>query len=143
MKIFFYKISSFLMALLVLFSTVSFTVESHYCGNVLVDYSLFNEAESCDMDMDQSMHVHQTKPSKDTFTEKKCCHDQIIIKTGQDNLNISIDNLSIDQQIFVVSYVYTYLNQFEGLKYKVPSFSGYPPPFIVKNIYKLDETYLI
>lgn len=31
------------MALLVMLSTVSFTIESHYCGDVLVDSSLFGK----------------------------------------------------------------------------------------------------
>ncbi len=125
------------MALLVLLSTTSFTIESHYCGDILVDTSLLGAAESCGMDQ------LQTKQSKDDITEKNCCHNQKITVTGQDNLNISIDKLSIDQQVFVASFVYTYLNLFGELGYKVPSFSEYPPPLIVKSIYKLDETYLI
>tara|TARA_R110002033_G_scaffold155892_1_gene192145 strand:+ start:131 stop:289 length:159 start_codon:yes stop_codon:yes gene_type:complete len=45
----FYKIASFLMALLVLFSTFSFTVDKHFCGNTLVDTAVFGKGESlCD-----------------------------------------------------------------------------------------------
>ena len=41
MKKIFLKIASFCIALLVFVSTLSFTIESHYCGDVLVDSSIF------------------------------------------------------------------------------------------------------
>jgi len=126
------------MALLVMLSTVSFTIESHFCGDVLVDSTLFGSAKSCGMDL------AQTKSSKeDSLEGKNCCNNEQITINGQNELSVTFDKLSIDQQVFVVSFVYTYLNLFEGLGYKVPSFSEYPPPLIVKTIYKLDESYLI
>lgn len=138
MKKTFYKISSFCMALLVLFSTLSFTVESHYCGNLLVDTSLFGPAKSCGMDLSQ------TKSSKeDTLEGKNCCNNEQITVNGQNELNVSFDNLTNDQQNFVALFVQAYINLFESLENKVSSLLEYPPPLIVKNIYKLDETYLI
>ena len=138
MKKTFYKISSFLMALLVMLSTVSFTIESHYCGDFLVDTSYFGSAESCGMDL------AQTNSSKeDTLEGKNCCNNEQITINGQNELNVSFDNLTNNQQIYVATFVYAYINLFEGLENEVSSFSQYPPPLIVKNIYKLDETYLI
>jgi len=137
MKNNFYKISSFFLALLVLLSTLFLTVESHYCGDILVDSSLFGHVESCGMDS------LQANSSKDTLEGKNCCNNEQIVLNGQNELNVSFDNFTIDQQIFVASFVYAYINLFEGLENKVSSFSEYPPPLIVKNIYKLDETYLI
>jgi len=126
------------MALLVMLSTVSFTIESHYCSDILVDTSLFGSAESCGMDL------AQTKSSKeDSLEGKNCCNNEQITINGQNELSVTFDKLSIDQQVFVASFVYTYLNLFGELGYKVPSLSEYPPPLIVKSIYKLDETYLI
>ena len=42
------------MALLVLFSTFSFTLASHYCGDVLVDSSLFGKVETCGMEVQKT-----------------------------------------------------------------------------------------
>ncbi|WP_142785836.1 HYC_CC_PP family protein [Changchengzhania lutea] len=137
MKKTFYKISSFLMALLVMLSTVSFTIESHYCGDILVDASFFGTVETCGMDS------LQAKSTKDTLERKHCCNNEQITINGQNELSVSFNNLTNDQQIFVASFVYAYINLFEGLENKASSFSEYPPPLIVKNIYKLDETYLI
>lgn len=40
-----------LMALVVLFSSFSYTINSHYCGDILVDAALFAKADACGMEM--------------------------------------------------------------------------------------------
>ena len=138
MKKTFYKISSFCMALLVLFSTLSFTVESHYCGDFLVDSSIFGHAESC------GMNSPQMNSSKDSLKGKNCCNNEQIVLNGQNELNIASDNMfTIDQQIFVASFVYTYINLFKGLDNQITSYEEYNSPLVIRQIYKLYETYLI
>lgn len=127
------------MAFVVLFSTMSFTINMHYCGDTLVDFSVFKQAKTCGMEVDQSTPV-----STNSFAEKGCCTDKHITVKGQDELkNTSFDKLTFSQQQFIVSFVYAYINNFEGFNDNQDLFSEYPPPLIVKNIYKLDETYLI
>ncbi len=126
------------MALIVLFSTLSFTVHQHYCGDELKDTSVFFEAEKCEMEKmmaETSCSLHQKK--------KACCEDVIDVVEGQDELKISFDTLSLDQQVFVASFVYTYTNLFEGLEKNVSSYRDYAPPLVVRPIFKLDESYLI
>jgi len=126
------------MALIVLFSTFSFTVHQHYCGDELKDTSVFFEAEKCEMEKmmaKTSCQAHQKK--------KSCCEDIIDVVEGQDELKITFDTLSLDQQLFAASFVYAYINLFEGLEENTTSFSEYPPPLIVRQIFKLDESYLI
>ncbi|MDL5514075.1 hypothetical protein QSE00_19835 [Arenibacter sp. M-2] len=137
MKQIFHKISSFLMAIVVLFSTMSFTIDMHYCGDNLVETAIFHKAKGCGMEME--------KPSTDgcSIKVKDCCSDEQLIIDGQDELKISFDKLTFDQQVFVASFVYTYINLFEGLEKNVTSFRDYVPPLVIRQIYKLDETYLI
>ena len=45
------KISAFLMAIVVLLSTMSFTVSMHYCQGELVDTAIFQKAHDCGMEM--------------------------------------------------------------------------------------------
>lgn len=125
------------MAFIVLFSTMSFTIEMHYCGENLVDTAIFKKAKSCGMEME--------KPSSKScsVSKKNCCNDKKVIIDGQNELQLSFDTLSFEQQQFVYSFIYTYINLFEGLEGNITSFSEFPPPLIVRNIYKLDETYLI
>ena len=137
MKQIFHKISSFLMAIVVLFSTMSFTIDMHYCGDSLVETAIFHKAKGCGMEME--------KPSTDgcSIKVKDCCSDEQLIIDGQDELKITFDKLTFDQQVFVASFVYTYINLFDGLEENVTSYRDYAPPLVIRQIYKLDETYLI
>ena len=138
MKQVFHKITSFLMAIVVLFSTMSFTIDMHYCGNTLVDTAIFKKAKTCGMEMQKAI-----QGTTCSITKKNCCSDKQISIEGQDELQISLDSLFLDQQVFVASFVYSYINLFQGVEEKITSFSEYPPPLIVKSIYKLDEVYII
>ena len=40
------------MAIVVLFSTMSFTVDMHYCGDNLVETAIFHKAKGCGMEME-------------------------------------------------------------------------------------------
>ena len=126
------------MAFVVLFSTMSFTIDMHYCGDTLMDTAIFHKAKTC------GMEIQKTTTSSDcSMAKKDCCKEEQIVVKGQDELKISFEKLSFDQQIFVASFVYAYINLFEGLEQKAIAFKEYSPPLVIKQIYKLDETYLI
>lgn len=138
MKHVFHKILSTLMAVVVLFSTTSFTIDMHYCGDSLIDTAIFHKAKACGMEMQKA------KPTSDcSITKKVCCKDVVTQHKGQDELTISVDNLSLDQQIFLASFTYSYINLFKGLDNNNTPFKHYTPPLVVKDIHVLDEVYLI
>ena len=138
MKVVFKKIMALFMSLVVLFSTMSFTIDMHYCGDTLVETAFFHKAKGCGMEMEDS-----TANSDCSATKKGCCSEEQIIVKGQDELQLTFDKLSFEKQIFVSSFVYSYLSLFEIEVKPSNSFLEYPPPLIVKKLYKLDETYLI
>ena len=127
------------MAFVVLFTTMSFTVDMHYCGDSLVDFSFFTKAETCGME--------KTQPTKGcenpSMTEKSCCSDKTIVKEGNDELKTSFNKLTFEQQTFVATFFYTYINLFKGLDENIVPFTDYSPPFVKRDIQKLYETYLI
>lgn len=125
------------MAFVVLFSTLSFTMNMHYCGDTLVETALFNKAEGCGMKMEKPA----TKEC--SITKKNCCNDQQLVVDGQSELQLQVDQISFEQQVFIASFVYTYINLFEGGKSNTVSFETYQPPLVRTQIFKLDETYLI
>ncbi|WP_343329826.1 HYC_CC_PP family protein [Polaribacter staleyi] len=132
-----HKIMSFVMAIVVLFSTMSFTLNMHYCGETLVETAMFHKAEGCGMEM-------QKLATEDcVITKKNCCNDKQLVVEGQDELQLQVDTISFEQQLFIASFVYTYINSFEGLDNSNSSFVAHQPPLINKQIFKLDETYLI
>lgn len=126
------------MAIVVLFSTMSFSVGMHYCGDTLIDTALYEKAESCGMEIQK-----ETSSTDRPVLEKSCCHDEEILVKGQKELKISFDNLDFHQQVFIASFVYSFIYPLVELKEKESTFDDYPPPLIVKTIYKLDEVYLI
>ena len=125
------------MAFVVLFSTMSFTLDMHYCGDTLVETALFHKVEGCGMEMDNS------STEGCAITKKNCCNDEKLVFDGQDELQLQVDKISFEQQVFLASLVYTYINLFEGFDDKISSYEVYEPPLVIRQLYKIDETYLI
>jgi hypothetical protein len=120
-----------MMALMVLSSTFSFAIEKHYCGDFLIDSSIFTELKKCNMD-------------KEKTNPKPCCKDTLDLVQGQDELqkvtydqlDFKIDLKCLTAFISSVNYV-TYIS-----KPKIPFFY-YHPPDLVMDIQLLDEVFLI
>lgn len=131
------KICASLMAIVVLFSTLSFTLNMHYCGDTLVEIALLSKAKGCGMKMD--------KPSSEscTITQKNRCEDKQLSIEGQNELQLQVHKISFKQQVFIASFVNTYITLFNGDAKDINFFREYKPPLVVKQIFKIDETYLI
>ena len=121
------------MAFVVLFSTLSFTIESHYCGDNLIDTAVFTKAKVCGDNASQKI----TKL-------KGCCTHEVDVVKGQDKLKLnSFDDLDIQKQIFLASYVYSYVSLFVSLPKQVVLHKEYAPPNLIFDIQVRDETFLI
>lgn len=138
MKQLFTKILSISMAFVVIFSTMSFTISEHFCGDHLVDIGLFSKAETCGMEMGNKAPVDGCSLEK-----SNCCKDTVQQFEGQSNLKIDFSKLTFNQQLFITSFIHSYINLFEGLEENIIPFKDYSPPFIVKDIQTLDEVFLI
>lgn len=128
------------MAVLILFSTSSFTVDMHFCCNKLVDMSLIGKAKVC------AEKVQKKKePTKQctTLQEKDCCSNQSFVKTGDDTIKNANTQLEAETIIFLNTFFYVYVNLFEGLEKNIVPFKQYRPPLLSKDIQILHETYLI
>lgn len=132
----FHRVFSSLMALLVLLSTVSFTIEKHFCGDTLVDVAVFSEIQHCGMDM---VLKKATSIQKET-----CCKNELEFLKGQDGLiKKSFEDLSISKQLFFATLVQSYLHLFEGLPEPQKSHNDYSPPILVTDIHLLDQVFII
>ena len=140
MKEAFRKIAGISMALTVLFSTMSFSLDMHYCGDHLVDFSLSEKVDTC------MMKAEMSKSSSECAVmdmEMDCCSDIEVVIEGQEDLKISFDQFTFDQQLFVASFVYSYINLFEGIDENVIAFKEYSPPPLIRDVQILDQTFLI
>lgn len=127
------KSLSTILALLVLFSTFSFTVDKHFCGSMLVDKAIFSEAKTCGMEMG----------SETTNSEDSCCTNEKTAVEGQDELKISFNSLDFDQQLFLSTLTFSYINLFDGSPIQIVPFKNYTPPLLVADIQVLDQVFLI
>lgn len=131
-----HKAFSVVLALLVLVSTMSFTVEKHFCGTTLIDTAVFTKVEGCGMDMTSS---HASKKDK-----KHCCKDEVDVVKGQDELKTgAFDDLKYHQQPFFTSFVYSLVNLFEGLSEQIIPHKNYSPPNLVIDIQMLNQVFII
>jgi hypothetical protein len=128
-----HKVFSVALAFLVLFSTLSITVEKHFCGDTLIDVAVFSEAKGCGMEM-----------KSETKNKKPCCKDVIEIIEGQDELNtVSFDHVDNDTQLAFTSFVYAYTSLFESLPKPIIPHKNYISPNLVVDIQLLDAVFLI
>ncbi|MDH7447890.1 hypothetical protein QBK95_19835 [Aquimarina sp. 2201CG14-23] len=127
-----------ILGCLVLFSTLSFTVEKHYCGRFLVDVAIFSKAKDCGMEMNTHAEDQELQVKK-----KSCCKDEIIILEGQDELKTSLDQFDQFHQTFITTFIYSYIDLFSLRKEKNIVPKEYAPPELVADIHILYETFLI
>jgi len=131
------KITAVMMALVVLMSTMSFTVFKHYCGNTLVDTSYFTHAEGCGMEPSST----ETLPGCD-IVKKNCCADKSLTLEGQKDLKVS-QEIQLAKQFFAIIPVVSYQADYLRTETNLPNYRDYHPPPLVRPIFKLEEKYLI
>jgi hypothetical protein len=139
MKIYIYKIMSISMALVVLLSTISMTIDMHYCGETMVDFSLFHNVKSCGME--KAPLVYHCENSE--INKKPCCSDQQLIVEGTPDLKGTFNNFTPQQQLFVSLFLYSYIGLFEGTVSKEVPFFDYAPPFVKRDAQVWQQTFLI
>ena len=134
-----YKTFSVVLSLLVLLSTLSLTIEKHFCGDVLIDVAIFSESEKCEDDIAISDDLNESKT-----IINDCCKDEIDVIEGLSEIIItSFEDFEVIQQHVLIAYSYSYLNLFEDVSNQVIPHKDYVSPLLIKDIQVLDETYLI
>ncbi|WBX73364.1 hypothetical protein PG913_10995 [Tenacibaculum pacificus] len=137
MKLLFIKISTILLALLVLFSTFSFSVEKHYCGDFLVDISYLGNADSCGS-------ISNNDTCETIIKKKECCKDEVEQIKGQDEIfKDSLDKISFDKVKFVLAFYASYKLPFQALEKQDVSHTDYTPPDLIFDIQVLHEVFII
>ena len=94
MKERFTHIALYFLSITFLLSTVSFSVNTHYCGNILVDQSIVVPAKKCAMHSADTDH----KNVKDD-----CCNEKNHIVDGQDELQVNLTD-DIQVPVFALSF---------------------------------------
>lgn len=125
------KISALSLAFLVLLSTLSFTVDQHYCGDFLVDISFFGDADGCGMEISKA-------------AKKNCCSDEKLSFDGQDELQFQFVSIkSFSTPDFTITHHFDWMPSktlySEGSIY----YKEFPPPDIPKNFQAEYQVFII
>ncbi len=137
-----HKVTSTLMALIVLLSTMSFSLDMHYCGDRLVDFSMFDKVDTCMMKAEKSKDSSFCEVME-METKTGCCSDLEVTIEGQDDLKISFDKLTFEQQQFVFSFTYSFISLYKEADENIVPFRDYVPPPLLRDVQILDQTFLI
>jgi hypothetical protein len=137
MKAFIKKIMATVLSLVVLFSSISFTIDKHFCGETLIDVSYFGEADKCGMEgMEMNSNAKRVK-------KKKCCKDEtIFVESSTFDKEKVITLQSIDLE-FVFSYAYSYINLYQNITLEKEYYKDFSPPDVEQDIRILHQTFLI
>ena len=131
MKKLVFKIASFLLAVLVCLSTLSFTVDKHYCGDFLVDVSFTGDASGCGME-------------KGTVPKKNCCKDEVHQVEGQHELlQSSIDDFTIQKEQLLDSFLISYRDFFSVKESTELIYNVLSPPDLPVDYQVLYQSFLI
>lgn len=138
MRVFLQKIGVLFLAVLVLFSTFSFAISSHYCGEHLVDTSFFGEASDC-----RGMKPSETKKEQTSVTKKSCCKDVIEFIEAPTFEKEKLQKISPDKFNFIVAFTYSYIHLFQESTFQPIPYKDLPPPDPNQDYQALLQTYLI
>ena len=133
MKSFVHKTGATLLAFLLLFSTLSFSVDMHFCGRSLVDMELFHKAEGCGMSMDDSQ-----------MAAMGCCRDHQIVVAGQDDLKAPpATDLQPPLQLGLPAPVYSIALLPEAGREAPLPYEKYIPPLLIRDLPVQHQVFLI
>ena len=134
------------MALLIFTSSISFTLDMHYCQDKLVSISLFGKAKSC-YEKNQSSVCLDTDDNKSLDSKAfkhSCCHnesilfDQLIADTNPPIATFQKDVNQINAFPFQI-----YKQTLKRNHYNNTSYLLYKPPLPSKDFTILHQVFMI
>lgn len=133
------KILSVSLAFWVVFTTSSFVVNTHYCCDTIIDISIFSKAETCK----SKVIINKMSSEQCISGNEVCCSDNTYIHEADDKIKKSSFEINNETYTFLLTFFYSYVNLFEGLENDFVPFKDYSPPYLVKDILLINETFLI
>ena len=139
MKEFLSKISAFLLALIVLFSSSFVIVDTHYCYGEEIDSSFIGSADGCGMGMSSC----SLEDSPSSLLESECCNNTFDFKFATTFKVQHHEKIDTQQVSFTSLFCSTSTVFFTPIKPLNDFTSDYRVPLIIDDIYILNECLLI
>lgn len=111
---------------------MSFTVGTHYCGNIMMDKAILSQAEPCAM--------HQEMPSEE---KSDCCDDEVEIIKGQEILQLTKAEFDLEIPFELVVFSFIHFSSPDLFAKKSASTEVYDPPQYKRDFQLLHQVFLI
>lgn len=134
-----HKILAFIIALAVLFSTMSFAVEKHVCMGEVTDVSYFNQAKGCEMNEEI---CEESFGAQTSVKKTKCCDTVHELIPGNQIEQHALSNLEIKNLNLLFTYIYNFVVKFEAVNFDTDNIKP-SPPLVHTDIQVLYQTFLI
>ena len=135
MKQKFNKIGAILMIIVVLCSTMSFTIHKQYCCGYLVDTALFSNSDAC-----KSVENNDCCE----IVEDCCSHQQIVVEGQTEFLFNKVASSSSKKQQFVVNSLDLFFENYEIQSERIFQKKEYSPPnLVINNRQVIHQVFLI
>ena len=151
MKKVFYKIASIVLSFIVIFSTLSFGIATHFCGNEPVAVSYFGDANSCSTDQADSCcdddkrlntTLHDTLTcADDHISETPCCTNEKSSVDGANFINDITTNKLAKLQLAVLPVTNMLITNYKTTKFY--NLHTYKPPILKYNFQVSFQSFLI
>ena len=139
MRNFFQQIGALFLTILVMTTTVSFTVDIHFCAGSIVDVSFAQEELSCSASLTGKL----SDEAHNAMRNMGCCDDLQFQVEGQDELQISNLNVHVDYSDYVAEN--PLFLEYEGTLFTEDEvlYTSYIPPPLIQDIQVLHQTFLL
>lgn len=123
------------MALLVFISTLSVSIEKHYCGDHLVGFAIFADAQKCES---------EAADEGTNLMAQSCCKDVVDLLEGQHELSLEkTKDLTAGQKVFILSLASVFGGLYDQKSQNNTRYKHYTPPRFTQDIQVLNEVFLI
>lgn len=145
-----YRIVAFLLIILVLVTSVGFSVDMHFCQDDFKSFSLIGKAKNChDLAKIQSTCKHhkasvEQKDSCEESGQKDCCENRTLNLDSDQDQQIQTVDFTLTKQVeqFVTAFIYVFY-QDKLTNEEDIFFAHYRPPLIQKDIPVLIQSFLL
>ena len=128
------KTFSVLLALIILLSSLNFSLSAHYCGQTIVDVALFGEAEACPM----------ADEMNNDSEEETCCSDRQIFIEGEDYLSSkSFEKQEVEKIDILIAELQFHIELLLEEEHTHSFLAHYTPPLIEQDITLAVQSFLL
>lgn len=146
-----HKATAMLLAFLMFTTSISFSMDIHFCGGQIESIAFFGNTTACEM-MQQEKEPKSCceSPKKQVKTcynketaKSNCCHNQKVVVENGDFEKTDFNINDVQPTIALVAFVYTYFKPLVFTSINKVSYTDYNTPPITEDITILHQVFRI